>query len=321
MTQSYAIMNKVDNEMPELKEKPVAYWLGLFVLYLVMAGFSTAFIVNGLLSYIFNNDIDSITLFLTAPENFPTKQAVFVAIQALSSMMLFIGGSYFFLKRENGLLYNKLTNDKNTSKDPLVWQTILLVVLIIPTISLIGEVNEELVKFFSDEEGIKRLVELDEKTNALYDYLLGVQDLPVLLLSIIGIAIIPGVGEELVFRGVFQNLFKRVTENKHIAIWVSAFVFSAIHLEFSNFIVRLLIGGLFGYLYDWTKNIYIPMFAHAAFNSVSLIVGYLLTNNYIDPSWDQSSLETNAWLYILAFSVLPLGMIYLFYKKTRTNVI
>lgn len=314
-------MNKVDNEMPEVREKPVAYWLGLFVLYLVMAGFSTAFIVNGLLSYIFNNDIDSITLFLTAPENFPTKQAVFVAIQALSSMMLFIGGSYFFLKRENGLLYNELTNDKNTSKDPLVWQTILLVVLIIPTISLIGEVNEELVKFFSDEEGIKRLVELDEKTNALYDYLLGVQDLPVLLLSIIGIAIIPGVGEELVFRGVFQNLFKRVTENKHIAIWVSAFVFSAIHLEFSNFIVRLLIGGLFGYLYDWTKNIYIPMFAHTAFNSVSLIVGYLLTNNYIDPSWDQSSLETNAWLYILAFSVLPLGMIYLFYKKTRTNVI
>jgi membrane protease YdiL (CAAX protease family) len=260
-------------------------------------------------------------LFITAPENFPGKQGVFVAIQALSSMLLFIGGTYFFIKRENGLLFHSLTEERNTINHPFVLLVVPLVLLSIPTFSLLGELNEEAVKLLVGTEGLAQLLEIDAKTNALYDYLLGIKDVPVLLLSIVGIAIIPAVGEELVFRGVFQNLFKRVTENKHLAIWISAFIFSAIHLEFSNFVVRLLIGGLFGYLYDWTKNIYIPIVAHAVFNSFSLIIGYLLTNNYIDESWNESSLQSNAWLYVVLFSLLPIGLIYQFYKKTKADVV
>jgi len=314
-------MNKIDNQIPEQKEKSVGYWVGMFIFYLVMAGFSTGFIVNGLLSYLFNNDVETITLFLTQPNEFVGKQAVFVAIQALSSMLFFIGGTYFFIKRENGFLFNTLTNEKNTIKDPLIYQTILIIILALPTFSLLGEINQEIVKGLLDTDGLNKLLAFDAKTTALYDYLLGVEGVSLLLLSILGIAAIPGVGEELVFRGVFQNLFKKATQNKHIAIWVAAFIFSAIHLEFSNFVLRLLIGSLFGYLYEWTKNIYVPIIAHVIYNSASLFLGYLFTNEFFDSSLNESSFNSNTWLFILLYSIIPIGLIYTFYKKTKTDVV
>jgi membrane protease YdiL (CAAX protease family) len=314
-------MNKVDNQIPEVKEKPVAYWIGMFVFYMVMAAFSTGFIVNGLLSYIFNNDNETVIMFITQPNKFEGKQAVFVAIQALSSMLLFIGGSYFFLKKENGFLFHTLTNESNTPKQPLIYETALLIIIALPTFSLIGEINQEFIKSILDAEALQRLLDLDEKTTALYNYLLGVKAIPVLILSILGIAVVPGVGEEIVFRGVFQNLFKRATENKHMAIWISAFIFSAIHLEFSNFILRLLIGALFGYMYEWTKNIYIPIVAHVTYNSTSLFLGYLFTNEFLSPTWNESSLNSSTWVYILIYSLIPIGLIYTFYKKTKRNVV
>ena len=314
-------MNKVDNQLPEVKEKSVSYWIGMFVLYMVMAAFSTGFIVNGLLSYIFNNDNETVILFITQPDQFEGKQAVFVAIQALSSMLLFIGGSYFFLKKENGFLFHTLSNEKNTVKQPLIYDTALLVIIALPTFSLLGEINQEFIKSILDAEGLQQLLQLDEKTTALYDYLLGVEEIPLLILSILGIAVIPGVGEELVFRGIFQNLFKKATQNKHIAIWISAFVFSAIHLEFSNFMLRLLIGALFGYMYEWTKNIYIPIIAHVTYNSTSLLLGYLFTNEILNPTWNESSLNSSTWVYILIYSLIPIGLIYTFYKKTKRDVV
>jgi len=314
-------MNKIDNHTPEQKEKSVAYWIGLFVLYLIMAAFSTGFIINGLLAYLFNSDPETITLFLTDPHLFEGKQAVFVGVQGLSSLLLFVGGAYFFIKRENGFLYNTLTNPRNTTSNPFVLPTVLLVILALPTFSLIGEINEEVIKGLLDAKGLEKLFEIDAKTSALYDYLLSVTDIPLLLLSIVGIAIIPGVGEELVFRGVFQNLFKKATQNKHIAIWLSAFIFSSIHFEFSNFVARLLIGGLFGYMYEWTKNIYIPIIAHAVYNSISLVLGYLFANDLVDSSLNESSLTNNTWMYMLLYSVVPISLLYVYYKKTNANVV
>src|SRR5688572_29430365 len=49
---------------------------------------------------------------------------------------------------------------------------------------------------------------------------------PDLLLGLLVIALLPGIGEELVFRGLIQNELWRGTRNIHVAIWVSAFIFS-----------------------------------------------------------------------------------------------
>jgi membrane protease YdiL (CAAX protease family) len=89
------------------------------------------------------------------------------------------------------------------------------------------------------------------------------------------VAVLAGVSEELLFRGVLQNIILKTTKNPHLAIWFTAFTFSFIHFQFYGFVPRMLLGALFGYLYFWTKSLWIPMFAHIVNNGFTLIMAYM----------------------------------------------
>jgi membrane protease YdiL (CAAX protease family) len=66
------------------------------------------------------------------------------------------------------------------------------------------------------------------------------------ILGLVIIALLPAIGEELVFRGMLQPEFYRASGNHHVAIWVTAFIFSAFHMQFFGFVPRILLGALFG---------------------------------------------------------------------------
>jgi uncharacterized protein len=95
------------------------------------------------------------------------------------------------------------------------------------------------------------------------------------LIGLLVIAVLPAIGEEFVFRGLIQNELWRSSRNIHVAIWVSAFLFSAIHLQFFGFFPRMLLGALFGYLYYWSGNLFVPMIGHFFNNGFSLTLIYL----------------------------------------------
>ena len=94
------------------------------------------------------------------------------------------------------------------------------------------------------------------------------------LLGIIVIAVLPAVGEELLFRGCIQNQLFNITRNTHLAIWITAFFFSAIHVQFLGFVPRMLLGALFGYLYFWSGNLLVPMLAHFFNNGLQIFLLY-----------------------------------------------
>eukprot|EP01132_Coremiostelium_polycephalum_P003042 gene3042-3804_t len=122
------------------------------------------------------------------------------------------------------------------------------------------------------------------------DVLMAFDDIPNLLLIIFALGVIPALGEELLFRGVLQPIFFRGTQHRHVAIWVSAFLFSAIHMQVYGFFPRLLFGVLFGYLYAWTRNLWYPIIAHLFNNAFALVYHFLygkhitLTEKYELPS-------------------------------------
>jgi membrane protease YdiL (CAAX protease family) len=105
-----------------------------------------------------------------------------------------------------------------------------------------------------------------------------------LMIALVVIALLPAIGEELVFRGLIQNELNRLTQNVHIAIWGSAILFSAFHLQFFGFVPRLLLGALFGYLYYWSGNLMMAMLAHFTNNAVAVLSLYY---------YQQGSLEYN----------------------------
>lgn len=130
------------------------------------------------------------------------------------------------------------------------------------------------------------------------------------LFAFLIIAILPGIGEELVFRGLLQPQLHRATGNAHVAIWISAILFSAIHMQFFGFVPRVLLGALFGYLYLWSGNLIIPMFAHFMNNGFSVLMLYLHQLGIV--GIDIETTEAAPWPAVIGFSIITFGlMVYL----------
>ena len=119
-----------------------------------------------------------------------------------------------------------------------------------------------------------------------------------LLVALFVIGVLPAIGEELAFRGLIQNELWRGTNNVHVAIWVSAFVFSAIHMQFFGFVPRLLLGALFGYLYYWSGNLLVPIVAHFVNNAFGVIMIYLYNIKAISTDFEETESAPWGWVVV-----------------------
>ncbi len=156
---------------------------------------------------------------------------------------------------------------------PNVWLYVgVLVMVISPIIYWIYGLNQqmELPEAWSAlEASMKRAEEESEKTIQL---LLSATGTQAFLINILVIAILPAVGEELLFRGVLQNIFRTLFNNPHLAIWIGAILFSALHMQWYGFFPRLLLGAMFGYIYFWSGSIFLSIFAHFINNGAAVAV-------------------------------------------------
>lgn len=131
-------------------------------------------------------------------------------------------------------------------------------------------------------------LELETTTNESLRDLLTMNSLGEFLLSIFVIAVIPGIGEEVIFRGIIQKEFYRWFNKKWIAVWLAAILFSAMHMQFQGFLPRLLLGAGLGYLYLLTKNLWIPIIIHFLNNAAPIIAMYVFGTDLADLSPEES---------------------------------
>lgn len=198
-----------------------------------------------------------------------------------------------------------------------VFFVVLFMLLVIPFVNMLGEWNQQL-RLPSAFAVIEAQMKASEAEIALLTKkLLDVHSLEGLFGNVFLIAFIPAFGEELFFRGALQ----RILENKKhaiIAIWLAAFIFSAIHLQFYGFMPRLLMGVFFGYLLVWGGNLWLPVLAHFTNNAVAIVFYYLKHNGF--QVFDIDTLGTGNTLWIgYASGLLTLMMIFLFRAKFRTT--
>lgn len=136
-----------------------------------------------------------------------------------------------------------------------------------------------------------------------------------LLLAIVVIAVLPAIGEEIVFRGLIQNELIRGTKNIHVAIWVAAVLFSAIHFQFFGFVPRLLLGALFGYLYYWSGNLMLAIIAHFVNNAVSLMALYYYQKGTL--TFDLENQEAAPLPLVIVSVIITAGLLFFFHKYYR----
>ena len=174
--------------------------------------------------------------------------------------------------------------------------------------------NSQMVlpEFLSGVEQWMRDMEtqLMELTVFLTDF----QSIPELLTGILVIGVFAGVGEELFFRGLIQPKMQVYFRSPHWGIWVTAFIFSAIHAQFFGFFPRLFLGALFGYLYHYTGSLFYPILGHILNNALTLLLVYGSNQGFID--LDVQATDTVSYpAALVGFLVLILGFLY--FKKVN----
>ena len=84
------------------------------------------------------------------------------------------------------------------------------------------------------------------------------------------------------FRGYLQKKISKRLSNIHISICITAVIFSAIHFHFQAFIARFILGLVLGYLFVWSKSIWLPILAHFINNFQALLVSFFMLNNKLE---------------------------------------
>lgn len=157
---------------------------------------------------------------------------------------------------------------------PRLGMTALSVITLIvaaPALNCIIEWNQS-IHLPASMAGVESwLRQMETSAAEATDLMLAGNSLGTLAISILIVGVLAGFSEELFFRGALQRLLMSTPVGTHVAIWLTAFVFSAIHMQFFGFIPRLLLGAYFGYLLWWTGSLWVPVIVHVVNNSIVVL--------------------------------------------------
>ncbi len=89
-------------------------------------------------------------------------------------------------------------------------------------------------------------------------------------------------------------------------------------MQFYGFLPRLMLGLVLGYLFIFTNNLWVPIFAHFVNNASSAIIYYLHQNNYIKISMDNFGTTTNS-VYVIGSLLITVWLLMIVYQKEGIN--
>jgi membrane protease YdiL (CAAX protease family) len=160
---------------------------------------------------------------------------------------------------------------------------------------------------------------MQPSNDQLMEVILVMKTTPDIIINIVMMAILPAIGEELIFRGVIQKQLVKWLSNPHVAIFITSVFFSAFHMQFLGFLSRLILGMVFGYLFYYSKSIRLPILAHFANNFLALMLAF-----YFGTDTSDQAFEDPYSIPIVAFSIIGiLGSIYLIWvnKNKLSNTV
>lgn len=192
-----------------------------------------------------------------------------------------------------------------------------LIVTAQPVIGWLGEMNARLV-LPESLSGLETWLENSEQQAArLTEAFLSTTTYTGLAVNVLMIGILPALAEEIVFRGVLQRLFGKLVGNMHWGIIISAIMFAGIHLQFYGFLPRFALGLVFGYLFLWTGNLWIPITAHFINNLLSVATEFLFRKGLIGIDSTELGNTGNIFLIVAAFIIS--GLLLFWFQRKRSG--
>ena len=279
----------------------------LILLMFIVGGICVGmFVVMVGLSVFYGFGLTQIGSVTQNPTAYPNGKSAMIFYQAVTHFFMFTAAPLFFLAMSEPSVKRYLFAKKNYLG--LILLSALLALIIMPANSWLINWNAKMVL----PEALKGFEiwakQKEELLAELTKQLTQFDSVAQMLMGLVVFALIPAIGEELVFRGIVQRNLGSWFKNHHAAIWLTAFIFGAIHVQFYGFFPRMLLGGLFGYLYFWSKNLWVPIAAHFMNNGFTVFLLYLQQRQAI--KMDVESTDAMPWYLGLASLLLSLAVMF-----------
>lgn len=290
----------------------------MFSIFVIFAGF-LAFLVVSLVIAIPLFGLDSV---LSIPSindlNNPESIRFLKYFQVVQSIGVFIIPPFIL-----GWLFNGNAAEYLSLNKKVTFASVLLVLIMSfaasPFVNFIGEMNAkmQLPDWLSGVENWMKNAE--ENAAELTEAFLKVDSLGGLFFNIFMVAFLPAIGEELLFRGVIQRIFTNWTKNIHWGIWITAILFSAMHMQFYGFVPRMFLGVLFGYLLVWSGSMWLPIIAHFINNGVAVVAMYMIDKKLLTPDIEEIGSTTDSY-YMAAISFVLIVVFMVMIKRQNSEV-
>lgn len=185
---------------------------------------------------------------------------------------------------------------------------LLIMLACLPAVDLLQELTKmlpwskaTLKKFDAAEDMYFKTVAVIARMNNVWDY----------IISVLVIALVPAVVEEVLFRGGLQNLLSRWFKHPILAIIITSVLFSAVHGSYLGFLSRFALGFVLGWMFYRTGNIWINIVAHF-FNNAAAVTQLYITSKP-GQQIDSSLMETHVpwWLGVASIIILA-GLLIVF---------
>lgn len=250
----------------------------------------------------------------------PAHLSISKYFQLLSHLGMFIIPSIILAWLYGGSTSKYLFADSKPGSLVLLF-SVALVFTMLPLINFTHELNMRLdlpptLQWF--EDWMRQSEDSAQKATTAF---LSVETIQGLLFNLFLIAVIPAIGEEFIFRGVLLRIFGQWLRSPHFAVWVTAIIFSAIHMQFYGFLPRLLLGAMFGYLVIFSGSIWPAVIAHFVNNAGAIIVFYLKHNNISGSALNDLGKGAEGYFAAIAGLLLTVAIFWFIIRKNRSRAI
>lgn len=158
----------------------------------------------------------------------------------------------------------------------------------------------------------------DTSNNNAYEAMIGEKNAASFLTSVLFMAFLPALAEELFFRGFLMNVCNGIFKNMHVAIIVTSLLFSVIHLQVLKFIPMFFLALTFGYAVYWTGSIWTSIVAHFINNLLAVIQLYFITDGDYTKAVNES--VSLPFVATVALSVFVVSVFYYNQKNSPYKV-
>lgn len=284
----------------------------LLLSLIALGAFLGALVSIYLIQPIFNIDISANQQLFSSNEVKPELAPVLKFMQIIQVFFMFIIPAQIFARIQAKGNYTEYFSLGSTKIVHFVFATALIVISS-PLVAALAEWNSTI----SFPEPLQTYFQTQEKTASVaIETMLIANNWSGLLINLFIVGLLAAFSEELIFRGIIQQMIAQQSKNIHLAIWLSAAVFSFFHFQFFGFLPRFALGVFLGYAFYFSKSLWVPIWMHFLNNAVAVVIYYLHNNGLstIDP-------DNNYYfgkMGIIA-SLLTCYIFMLFWFKRREN--